>query len=308
MKYYVLLFTAAIAGAQSVSSTYTTDVNGRSVAGDSFVTKDGKHTETTQSINGKKVPLEQSDERVISQSATGRVTEKIIRKFDPDGHLASTERVVTEEQTRPSGSVVNMTTFRSDVNGGMHQDERKVVETNKHGATTDTNIVIDRPTVNGFGTVEKRAVVSETSGDTTHSDEVVYRASQNGGFFPAVRKVTDTTASANKTVEKTALYEPIADAGTMQLTRQTVSTTTTRPDGSSVDEVNYYGPAVPGTSRDANAAPQLYEQDVIERKPGANGTVVESLSARRATVSNPNHLGPAVKVSETVCTGKCSDK
>ena len=308
MKYYAVLFAATLAGAQSVSSTYLTDLNGNRVPAGSVVATDGKHTETRQSINGRTVPLEQSDEKVLSETPSSRVTEKIVRKFDPDGHLVSTERVLTEEQKRPTGSLVNTTTFVSDVNGAMHQEERKTIETDKHGATTNTNTVVERPTLNGFETVEKRAEVSQTSGDTTHSDETVYRVSQSGGFYPAIRKVTETTQSATQTVEKTALYEPRGNVDTMQLSRQTVSTTTTRPDGSSVDQINYYGAAVPGNVRDPNAAPQLYEQDVIERKPGAGGTVTESLTARRASMADPGHLGAPIKISETVCTGKCSDK
>jgi hypothetical protein len=308
VKYYVFLAAAALAAAQSASSSYSTDVNGNPVQGPSVVSNDGKHTETSRSINGRTVPLEQTDERVLSQTATSRVTEKIIRKFDATGQLISTERVLTEEQKHPSGSVVNTTTFRSDINGAMQQDEHKTVETNTHGPSTDINTVIERPTLNGFETVEKRAAVSETSNNVTHTDETVYRAAQSGGFFPAVRKVTDITQNGTQTVEKTAQYEPIANVSGLQLTRQTVSTTTTRPDGSSVDDVNYFGPAVPGNVRDPNAAQQLYEQDVIERKPGAGGTTVESLTARRASMADPTHLGPAIKVSETVCTGKCSDK
>lgn len=308
MKYYVFLLTTTLAFAQSVSTNVTTDLNGHTVVDGSVVSSDGKHTETTQSINGRTVPLQQSDERVISESATGRVTEKIIKKFDPEGHLVSTARVVTEEEKQPSGSVVNTTTFRSDINGQMHQDEHKTVETNTHGATTDINTVIDRPTLNGNEVVEKRAEVSETSNNITRSDETVYRPGQNGEFIPAVRKVIETTQSAGKTVENTALYEPIANVTGLQLSRQTVNTTTTRPDGSAVVEMNYYGPSVPGNVRDPNAPQQLYEQDTLERKPSGNGTVTETLTARRASTSDPNKLGPPIKVSETVCTGKCSDK
>jgi hypothetical protein len=308
VKYYAFLLATTLAGAQSVSSTTSTDLNGNTVAAGSVVSSDGKHTETTQSINGQTVPLEQSDERVVSESPTGRVTEKIIRKFDPEGHLVSTARVVTEEEKRPSGSLVNTTTFRSDINGQMHQDEHKTVETNTHGAATDINTVIERQTVNGLQTVEKRAEVSETSGNNTHSDETVYRPGQNGEFTPAVRRVTDTTQSTGKTVENTALYETIANTTGLQLSRQTVTTTSTRPDGSAVVEMNYYGAAVPGNVRDPNAPKQLYEQDVLERSPAASGKVTETLTARRASMSDPSQLGPPIKVSETVCTGKCSDK
>jgi hypothetical protein len=308
VKYYAFLLATTLAGAQSVSSTSSTDLNGNAVAGSTVVSDDGKHTETTRSLNGRTVPLEQSDERVVSESANGRVTEKIIRKFDPEGHLVSTARVVTEEEKRPSGSVVNTTTFRSDINGQMHQDEHKKVEIDTHGTTTDTNTVIERPTPNGNQTVEKRTEVSEKSGNTVRSDETVYRPDQNGAFSAAVRKVTETTESTGKTVENTALYETIANVTGLQLSKQTVTTTSTRPDGSAVVEMNYYGAAVPGNVRDSNAPQQLYEQDVIERKPGSGGTVTETLTARRASMSDPTQLGAPIKVSETVCTGKCSDK
>jgi hypothetical protein len=308
VKYYVFLLATSIALAQSASTLVTTDINGHTVVDGSVVSNDGKHTQTTKSLNGRTVPLEQSDERVISESATGRVTEKIVKKFDPEGNLVSTTRVLTEEQKRPSGSVVNTTTFRSDINGQMHQDEHKVVETNTHGATTDVNTVIERPTLNGIETVEKRAEVSETSGNTTRSDETVYRPGQNGGFSAAVRKVTEITQTGGKTEENTALYEPIANVSGMQLSRQTMSTTTKQPDGSELVETNYFGPAVPGNVRDPGAAQQLYEQDTIQRKPGAGGNVTETLTARRASMSDPTKLGPPIKVSETVCTGKCSDK
>ncbi len=308
MKYYVFLLATTLASAQSVSSTSTTDLNGHTVVDGSVVSNDGTHTETTKSVNGRTVPLEQSDEKVISESSTSRVTEKIVKKFDPEGNLVSTTRVLTEEQKRPSGSVVNTTTFRSDINGQMHQDEHKTVETNTHGATTDVSTVIEKPTLNGTETVEKRTEVSETSGNSTHSDETVYRVGQNGEFDPAVRKVTETTQSDGKTVENTALYEPIANVSGLQLSRQTVSTTTTHPDGSASVETSYFGPAVPGNVRDPNAAQQLYEQDIVERKPATGGKVTETLTARRASMSDPTQLGPPIKVSETVCTGKCSDK
>ncbi len=308
MKYYVFLLAATLAAAQAVSSTTTTDLNGNKVVLGSSQSDDGKHTETTQSLNGRMVPLESSDERVISESPSGRVTEKIVKKFNPEGNLVSTTRILTEEEKRPSGSVVNTTTYRSDINGQMQKDEHKLVETNTHGATTDTNTVIERPTLNGVETVEKRTGVSETSGNTTHSDETVYRAGQNGELVPAVRKVTQITQSAGKTVENTALYEPIADVTALQLSRQTVSTTTTHPDGSAVIETDYFGPSVPGNVRDPNAPQQLYEHDTLERKPGPGGKVTETLTARRALISDPTRLGPPITVSETVCTGKCSDK
>jgi hypothetical protein len=307
VKYYALLLVAAFATAQSSSTIYTTDLNGHTVADGTSSSNDGKHTQTTRSINGRAVPLEQSDERVISETPSGKVTEKIIRKYDPEGQLAQTTRIVTEEQKRASGSTVNSTTYRSDLNGAMHEDERKTVETNTSGPTTNTQTVISRDTPNGFATVEKRSSVSETATDSTHTDETVYRADANGNFAPAVRTVTDTTQKNGQTVEKAALYEPIADVTKMQLSRQTVTTTTTRADGSSTAQTNYYGPSVPGNVRDPEAAQRLYEQDTVERST-AGGKTTETLTARRVTPNDPTHLGAPITVSETVCTGNCSGK
>jgi len=308
VKYYAWLLAAATLTAQSSSTIYTTDLNGRTVADGSSISSDGKHTETSKSINGRTVPLEQSDERVLSQSAEGRVVEKIIRKFDPEGNLTETTRVLTDERKTANGSTVNTTTFRSDLNGAMHEDERKTVETTIHGASSDTQTVVSRQTPNGFSTVEKRSAVTETSNNATHTDETVYRADANGAFQPAVRTVTDTTQSGGQTVATAALYEPIADVTRMQLSRQTVTTTTTRADGSSLAQVDYFGPSVPGNVRDPNAAQQLYEQDTIEKSPAPGGKVVETLTARRVSATDPTHLGPAIKVSETVCSGNCSGK
>lgn len=308
MKYYALLFVAVAMRAQSTSTIYTTDLNGRTIADGSVISSDGKHTETTRSINGRTVPLEQSDERVLSETPNGRVTERIVRKYDPEGNLVSTTRLVTEEQKQPAGSTVKTTTYRSDLNGAMHEDERKTVETSMHGGVTDRQIVVARQTPNGFSTVEKRSSVSETANNTTHTDETVYRANASGVFAPAVRTITDTTQSGAQTIEKTALYEPIADVTQMQLSRQTVTTTTERPDGSSVAQTDYYGPSVPGNVRDPNAAQQLYEQDTVERSAAAGGKVTETLTARRVSATDPTHLGPPIKVSETVCTGNCGGK
>ena len=309
MKYYVLAFAASVALAQSSTTTYTTNINGGTVATPGAVSTDHQQTQITQSLNGRTIPLEQSEERVLSETPQGKVTEKITRRYDRNGQLVSTERLVTDEQRRPSGSTVNSTMFQSDINGNMSETEHKTVESDTHGAVTDTQTVIARPTLDGsLATVEKRSQVSETSDHSTHSDETVFRQSGSGDFYPAVRNVTDTTKSGNQTVEKSAQYEPIANVSGLQLTRQTVATTTQDPNGSEQKEVSYYGPSVPGNVRDPNAPLRLYEQDITQRSKQAGGGVVETLSARRPTMSNPNQLGPATRISETVCTGKCDAK
>ncbi len=308
MKYYALFAAASLAAAQSTTNTYTTDINGNRIVAASVVSTDGEHAEVTQSINGRKVPLEQTDERVISKDANRTVTEKIVRKFDANGNLASTERVVTEQEQRPSGSSVRSTTYRSDINGGMREAERKTVDTETQGAVTKVQSVVERPGINGsLQAVEKRNAVTESSPDKSHEDETVYRLNSNGEYSAAVRNVTDTTHSGNQTTTKTAEYEPLADASKMQLARQEVTTTTTQPDGSQVSEVDFYRASVPGLARDPNSPPQLIEQQTIRRGQAA-GAVTQTVDVRRPTANDPNKLGPSERISETVCKGKCDGK
>lgn len=304
MKYYVLML-AGVAWAQSTTTTYQPGLNGNAVADGSVVTTDGVTTRTTKSINDGQVPQEQTVERVLSKTASGQVTEKIIRRFDQTGTLMSTERIVTDTQNQPSGQIVHATTYRSDINGNMAEAERKTVESTTHGAVTNTQTTIDRATINGVATVEKRSAVSETSDHATHTDEMIYRLSPSGTFDPAFRTITDITQSDGKTVQKTAQYEPIQDVNKMELSKQIVKTTSTRADGTAVEQTDYYASSVPGNVAEPGAPQRVYEQDTIERKPGGNGTVVETFTARRADMSNPKTMGPPIKVSETVCTGKC---
>lgn len=304
MKYYVLFLTS-VAWAQSTSTTLTTGLNGNIVSDGSVITQDGVTTRTTKSINDGQVPQEQTIVRVLSKSAAGQVTEKIVRKFDQTGALVSTERIVTDEQKQPSGTLVKSTTYRSDINGNMSEAERKTVETTTQGAVTNTSTTVAQSTLNGFATVEKRAAVTETSGDTTHSDETVYRLNDNGAYYPAFRTVSDTTQSGGKTIEKTVQYQPILEPNKMELVKQIVTTTTTQPDGTTVEQSDYYRPNAPGIATGSNAAPRLYEQDTVERKPGPNHSVTETTTARRGSIDHPAQLGPPIKVSETVCTGNC---
>jgi len=50
---------------------------------------------------------------------------------------------------------------------------------------------------------------------------------------------------------------------------------------------------------------KLQEQQVIESAPGPNNTVVQTINVRRPSVSDPQTLGPAHQISETVCKGDC---
>src|SRR5277367_4980349 len=121
----------------SVSSTTSVDVNGNVVRDGPSISQTksssgSQTTVTTQSINGRSVPMEQVEERVLRDDASGKVTERIIRRFDPQGNPLPPARETVEEQIRPDGSsTLKSTTYRGDVNGNMQVVERSVTDTRK---------------------------------------------------------------------------------------------------------------------------------------------------------------------------------
>jgi len=306
VKYYVLALTGSFAIAQSVTATYTTDINGNRVQGPSVVASNGERTEVFRNLNGVRVPLQQTDERILRKDGNSTVTERIVRKYDPNGALTGTERQVIEERSRPNGSTTRTTIYRADVNGNMAEAERQTTETEKSGSVTRSQVVTERPTLNGsFDAVEKRSIVKEESGSGSRVDETIYQRSENGGYVVRAREVREKSRTGNQTTERSALYQPIATNSQLQLSEQSVSTTTTRPDGSERTETSLYGSSWSGLAPDTPGAPQLREQDIVDRVPGPGGSITESLSVRRASPSDRGKLGPLTKVSETICTGKC---
>jgi hypothetical protein len=302
----LLLFGAALAFAQSATNTYMKDLNGNRADGQSFISTDGERTERFQSINGRQVPLEQTVDRVVRQDANGKVTERILRKFAPNGQLASTERVLIEENKLPGGgSSVRETTYRSDVNGGFQEAQRQTIETHVNGSTTTASTVIDRPTLNGsFDTVEKRSEVTVSSAANQRTTESVYRRDGAGGFQEALRYVKTSSTVNDTTTETSANYEP-GVTGLLQLASQTDSTTTRRADGTETTQTNLYAHTVTGRLQENNAPMRVKEQQIVERRVNPDGSVVETLSVRRPSISDPNRLGELQKLSETVCKGKC---
>jgi hypothetical protein len=307
MKYCLYaLVVAAIALAQSNTATYITDINGHRVEVASAVSsRDGEHTELSQSVNGRQVPLERTETHILSKGPNQTVTETIVRKFDRTGQLISTERTVQDEQKHGNGSTIQATIYRSDTNGTLHEDERRVIETQTQGPTTTSDVVISRAGATGsFDPVEKRKVVTTGDTTTTHENETVYRPSQSGQFFEAQREVKDIQKAGNKTVENAASYE-VDYTGKMQLVRQTVSNTTKTGDASEATEMNIYERNSLGRPRDEQSAQKIDEQRIIERTKGPNGAVIETTTVRRPSLADPSHLGEPRQISEIICTGKC---
>jgi hypothetical protein len=294
----------------SVRTTTTVDINGNRVADGPQIEQTRSKgavdtTERMQSINGRMVPLERVEEHVVRDDSSGRVVERTIHRYDPTGNPTTPVKETIEEQKRPDGSsTIQTTRYRGDVNGEMQLVQKTVTEVHKSGSTETSDTVLQRPLNGSLETVEKKEIVRVNDGSHGYrEDATTYRRDGNGGFGVAVRQTKEHAEQGGQTTDNTAEYE-IGAEGQLQLHSQSVANTVTRPDGSKDTVVNLFGRNVPGTV-DPDGKLKLYEQQVIEQKPRPGNALVETLSVRRPTVSDPNSLGPSQQISETTCKGKC---
>ena len=301
---------AAFGQDTSSSSLSSVDINGRRVNDGVQIHRtksaDGSSTEErTQSINGRNVTLEKVEEHILRNDASGRVVERITRRFDPSGNPAGMVKQTIEEQKHPDGSTsTQSTSYQRDINGGMRLTEKIETQSHKSDSGETAETVIQRPLPDGsIGTVERRSKVVVKDANGYREDTTTYRRDGNGGFSAAVRSTKEHSETGGQSSDNTAEYEPGPD-GRLQLHSQTVAHTVTRPDGSTDSVIDIFGTHVPGVANDTSRL-KLQEQQIVQTKAGPSDTTVETLSVRRPTVSDPNSLGPARQVSETVCKGNC---
>ena len=295
----------------SASRSTSVDINGRRVTNGPEVvqTKSSSGadvTERVQSVNGRSVPIERIEERVLRDDASGRVVERVIRSFSPTGDpLPPVKETIEEQKRSDGGSTIQTTTYRGDINGAMQLLRKSTTDVQISGSAQSVNTVVQQPTINGsLETVEKRNTVKlKESGDNYREDSTTYRRDANGNFVAAVQQATLHTQQGSEATDQTAQYE-IGPDGRLQLHSQTVAKTVKGSDGSMETELNVFGANVAGTV-DPSSKLKLQEQQLIEKRPGPGNSVVETMSVRHPSVADPNALGPARQISETVCRGKC---
>jgi hypothetical protein len=122
---------------------------------------------------------------------------------------------------------------------------------------------------------------------------------------PALQEVISETKTGATTTRQIANYEPGLTFGTMRLASQAVSTTTKDKDGNETSEVDIYASAADGRVQENGAPQQVKEQQLITRHVGSDGSVTDSVSVRRPSISDPTKLGNPQQISQTTCTGKC---
>jgi hypothetical protein len=299
MRALLICVVFAAAGQDRQTVTYVYSADGKREAVASTRSAGGRTVEEVAGLNGRPVATETMEEKVLEETPGRKVVERTMMR---DGVAA--ERVRVETETGADGAVVSRTTvYRSDLNGRLAPAERSVREARVAGAVTTTATRVERPGLDGgFELVEKRAGESrEEAGGAKESTETVYRRDTSGRFSEAARQVQRQTKDGEALVERTEDYET-ASTGRMQLAKQTVARTEKTVLGER-REVDLYGPAAPG--RAAGGGLQFRERQVIERREEATGHS-ETFSVQRPSLGSARELGPLVKVSETVCRGKCN--
>jgi len=297
--------------AQQQEQSYRYDVNGRPVENVRFSELKGpgmtERRQTTTSVNGRSVPIQSTEDRVVSDSGGTKVIERIVKKFDANGNPGPAEKVRIEEHKNPDGSgTIATTVLRGDLNGNYQVAERTKAEIRKSGSTTETNTTIERPTVNGTMDVLERREESrrDLPGGSYSLNTTVSRKDSNGHFFEAARETQETTVAGAAATENAAVYEASPQGG-MQLVNQTVSRIVTNPDKSQHREISIYDPNVPGRVGSASGTqPRLREQQIVDKTLTSAGAK-ETVSVRRTDPSDPSKLGSVQKVAETVCSGVC---
>jgi hypothetical protein len=289
------------------------DINGhRVVDGPDIVQTKSPNSSTTteimQNVNGRSVPLERREERVLRDDASGRSVEILIRTYDQAGYPTPPTKEILEERKQPDGSsTIQTATYRTDMNGQLELLKKTITDVRKSGSSETSETLLQRPGINGsLETVEKQTTVTtKDSGGGFQREASTYQRDGSGNFALSVKESTQHTEAGDASTENTARYE-VMD-GRLQLHSQKVSKVVKRPDGSKETEVDLFAPNTLGTVDSGSQKLKIREQQIIEKKPGSGGSVVETLTVRRPSQSDQTVLGPAKQISETICRGKCEN-
>jgi len=286
------------------------DFNGHRVsAGPEIVTSGSKNesetSEIVQSINGRKVPLEKIEDRVVRDDSAGKVTERIVHRYDLTGNPLPVEKLVIEETKGSNGSsTIQTTKYAGDLNGQMQVKERSTTQIQDSSTSKTSETLVERPSLNGaFEAVEKTQTTVAKQPNGYEEASLTYRRDPSGNLYPAVRRVTDHTQSGNQSSDNVAEYE-VGATGELELHSQKVVNTHRGSNGSEEVDVDVFGKNVPGVANpDGNM--QLIEHQTIERRKTSSGSTVQTVDVQRPTINDPTKLGPPKQLSETICQGSC---
>ena len=294
-------------------STYGYDLNGRRVEmGSMGVTSSNGSSavvQTMRNVNGRAVPVESAEEKVVRDGPDGKLMERILKRYDASGRVVETEKQVVEERKSGDGSVQTVTSvYRSDINGRFALEERARTESRESGGSTVAETVVERPTINGtLDLIEKRTSVARGDGRVQNAETTVLRKDASGSLREAERQVVVTKIEDGRVTQQIDEFNATS-TGRMELAGQKVTTSVKNADGSETVVTDVFGSTAPGRAIHGYAGgPQLRERLIVERRAGSDGSVIETFSVQRAGLED-GKLGAVRKISERVCNGDCAPK
>ena len=126
----LLIFTLTAYAQRTNEAGFMYDINGRRVPAPSSSRSNGSSAEQTQDVNGRVAALEKSDEKILVDTKTEKVTERTIRPYDQNGNPGPIEKVRIEETKAADGSTNTLTTvMRGDLNGNLSLFEKSTKQT-----------------------------------------------------------------------------------------------------------------------------------------------------------------------------------
>lgn len=267
----ILAMAAALFGQRQTSTTF--DFDGNRLPGPVWTTAKTAAGEqrmvTTSSLNGREIPVESVEDRVLTKTDTREVIERSIVRYDAGGNPMPPERVRIEQtQTAGGGQKVVTTTWQADVNGVPQLVERRSEEKSASGGGST---IVERSGQSGVLETFARIDRAESRG---RAEVREFRMDLNGGFFEVQREVIVTTVKAGVTVADATRYEPMA-GGEFEPATRTVTRTSERAGGKTqeIDVYSRYG----GQATDE---PRLERQIRQEERMGAAGVIVRLTSTR----------------------------
>lgn len=285
------------------ATTYQVDVNGRPIDTVGYSSSQSatgaSSVVTTRNVNGRQVPVESTQDHIVSKDASSTVIDRTVRRYDSSGTAGPADRIRIEERKNPDGSTtLQAVTYRADLNGNLQVVERTTTQT--RGTTNvEKTTVVEGASLNGrLAPVQRTVATERVLGSGTEAESTTYRQDVSGNFYAATREVSSLQKSANQETKDSTFY--VMGDGRMDVDRRMIGKTVTRPDGSQTEQIDVYARQTASNAGDANASsPRLQEQIVKERVPGPNNTIIETTTSQSRLAADPSKFS---RSSQTVTT------
>jgi hypothetical protein len=251
----------------------------------------------TRNLNGQEVPIQRTDEVVLTKTGSLEITERTTVSYDPNGTPG--QPVIERREVRREGDTerTTRTLTRRDPNGNAYVAEIAESVTTTSGPDVTTKTEIQRPTTGGRLELTQTQEIrrSQPSAELSTQTTTTSERNVNRRFVETRRDVVETRREPGGDTVVTETHYAIRGNSGLVLVKREVRRI--RGDHAVVD---VYEPNAPG--RIATGEPQLVQQQSVDRST-SGGQTVETTTVR--TAGADGRLGPPRPADRRVCTGDC---